>query len=95
MTCTAFKKAVFAHRKQIWYDRIQAYDIAHSVRTQRYRFTRYLDASGGILHTELFDYEEDSEERRNFANDGRYALASDELAKLLEDGWQEACPGDA
>jgi len=87
-----FKQAVFAHRKHMWHDRIQAYDIGHSVRTQRYRLTRYLDEAGEVLCSELFDYQEDPEERRNAAEDPRYADALAELGRLLEDGWQAACP---
>jgi len=89
-----FKKAVFAHRKHMWHDRIKAYDIANTVRTQRYRLTRYLDASGSPLYTELFDYQEDSEERYNFAEDPQYADALGELGKLLEGGWQAVHPGE-
>jgi arylsulfatase A-like enzyme len=79
-----FKKAVFAHRKHIWHDRIKAYDIAHTVRTQRYRLTRYLDASGDAIHTELFDYERDPEERTNLADNPRYAAALAELDTVLQ-----------
>jgi iduronate 2-sulfatase len=78
-----FKEAVFAHRKHMWHDRIQAYDIAHSVRTQRYRLTRYLDASGQPMYTELFDYQEDPEERRNFADDPQCAGVVAELDGLI------------
>jgi len=87
-----FKKAVFAHRKHMWHDRIKAYDVAHTVRTQRYRLTRYLDDSGEALYTELFDYQEDPEERENFADDPGHASALRELDKYLEVGWQAARP---
>jgi len=77
------KVAVFAHRKPMWHDRIKAYDIAHSVRTQQYRLTRYLDESGRNLYTELFDYAKDSEERYNFAQDPQYAAVLSDLVELL------------
>jgi len=90
--CDEFKQAVFSHRKHIWHDRIQAYDMANTVRTQRYRLTRYLDPSGNPIYTELFDYEKDPEERRNYAEDPAYAQASAEMEALLEGGWQEVAP---
>jgi len=65
---------------------IKAYDIAHSVRTQRHRLTHYLDDSGQVLYTELFDYETDPEERRNFAEDPAHAAALTELDELLNSG---------
>ncbi len=87
-----FKDAVFAHRKHMWHDRIQAYAMANSVRTQRYRLTRYLDEAGEVLHTEFFDYQEDPEERRNLGAEAAYAGDLERLERLLEDGWQAAHP---
>jgi iduronate 2-sulfatase len=81
-----FKEAVFAHRKHMWHDRIQAYAMANSVRTERYRLTRYLDEAGETLYTEFFDYEEDPEERRNAAGDPKYADALALLDRLLQSG---------
>ncbi len=59
------KEAVFAHRRHQWHDRIKAYDIAHTVRTSRYRYTMYLDKRGGVIAEELFDYQEDPGELEN------------------------------
>jgi len=78
------KSAVFAHRKPMWHDRIQAYDMAHTVRTSRYRFTRYLDASQELVHSELFDYAVDPEEKRNFSSATDYAAAKAEVEGLLD-----------
>jgi iduronate 2-sulfatase len=87
-----FKRAVFAHRKHMWHDRIQAYDIAHSVRIHRYRLTRYLDEAATPIYTELFDFQDDPESRLNFANDPAYAGTLRELDTLLEGGWQAVRP---
>lgn len=59
------KNAVFAHRRHMWHDRLQVYSEAHTVRTDRYRYTRYLDQRGEPIYEELFDYRKDPEERRN------------------------------
>lgn len=85
-----FKRAVFGHRKHMWHDRIQAYDIANTVRTDRYRLTQYLLESGEMLYEELFDYHDDPEERRNFATHPQYTTALREMRELLEAGWQDA-----
>lgn len=87
---TEFKQAVFAHRKHVWHDRIQTYDMANSVRTPRYRYTEYLDAQGVCLFKELFDYEDDPDESRNYADDPAYAAAQQDLQKQLHAGWQAA-----
>ena len=59
------KEAVFSYRKHMWHDRIKAYDLARSVRNSRFRYTEYLDKSGRPIYRELFDYENDPEERLN------------------------------
>jgi arylsulfatase A-like enzyme len=87
-----FKKAVFANRKHMWHDRIKAYDMAHTVRTKRYRLTRYVDAEGVPIYLELFDYQKDPEERNNHVDEPEYAEALKELNKLLDDGWQSVQP---
>lgn len=87
-----FKEAVFAHRRHQWHDRIQAYDVADTVRTKRYRLTRYLDEDGNAILTELFDYDEDPHETRNWADDPAYATARKDLESLLASGWQGVRP---
>ncbi|MEM7235161.1 MAG: sulfatase, partial [Planctomycetota bacterium] len=48
---------------------ITTYDYSEfSVRSERYRYTRYIDGS-----EELYDHQEDPEEWRNLAKDARYA----------------------
>jgi arylsulfatase A-like enzyme len=74
----------FSHRKHMWHDRLQVYDIAHSVRTERYRYTVYLDGEGGLLYRELFDYQEDPLETENRAELPRYETTVTALTALLE-----------
>jgi arylsulfatase A-like enzyme len=50
----------------------------HSLRTQRYRYTRYCDRS-----EELYDYEQDQLEHRNLAADPAYAEVKANLARRL------------
>jgi iduronate 2-sulfatase len=78
------KRVVYAHRRHMWHDRLQVYDIAHSVRTERYRYTVYLDERGELLYRELFDYQEDPLETENRAELPRYETTAAGLAALLE-----------
>jgi arylsulfatase A-like enzyme len=91
-TDRAWKRAVFAHRKHMWHDRLQVYDIAHSVRTERYRFTMYLDGHGELLYRELFDYQEDPKETENRAELPGYAGTVTELTDMIESGWERFRP---
>lgn len=83
-----WKKAVFAHRKHMWHDRLQVYDIANTVRTHTRRFTVYLDEKGDELYTELFDYEKDPYETTNFAQNPDYEAIVNEMRHLLNTGWK-------
>jgi arylsulfatase A-like enzyme len=79
------KRATFAHRKHMWHDRIKAYEIAHTLRTSRYRYTEYRDAEGEPICRELFDYKEDPRERVNHHGRHRYRKAAAELKGILEE----------
>lgn len=79
------KDATFAHRKHLWHDRIKAYEIGHTVRTSRYRYTEYRDRQGVPIYRELFDYKEDPRERVNHVERHRYREAVGELQGVLEE----------
>lgn len=79
------KRAVYAHRAHMWHDRIQAYHLAHTVRTGRYRYTEYRDQNGESIYRELFDYETDPLERENHVADPALAAVVAELRVLLEE----------
>jgi len=87
-----WKRAVLAHRRPMWHDRLKVYGIAHSVRTAHYRYTEYLDHHGGVLHRELFDYREDPEERANRAASVESLELAAELARLIRAGWPALRP---
>lgn len=77
------KDAVFASRKPMWHDRLQVYDLARTVRTDRYRFTGYMDENGATLYEELFDYLLDPQERENVARHDSYRSIREELVERL------------
>ena len=79
---------MFSHRRHMWHDRLQVYDIAHTVRTERYRYTVYLNEQGGRLYRELFDYQEDPLETTNRAEHPGRALIAAELDGVLERGYR-------
>ncbi len=72
-----------SHRKHMWHDRLQVYDIAHSIRSERYRYTEYLGTTGARLGEELFDYENDPLETKNHVEEPDYAAAKEELRRRL------------
>ena len=76
--------ATFAHRKHMWHDRIKAYEIAHTVRTERYRYTEYRDPQDVAIYRELFDYMLDPDERANHGADGQYQGVVEEMQSILE-----------
>lgn len=87
-----WKTAVFAHRKHMWHDRLQAYAFANSVRTRTHRLTAYLDERGREMYMELFDYEKDPLETANFVLDPACGEIKQKLAELLRQGWRHCRP---
>ncbi len=81
---TPGKEAVFSHRKHQWHDRIKAYSIAHSVRTEDYRYSVYLDSRENVIYEELFDYRNDPFESRNLARELSYRDRCRELKNLID-----------
>jgi iduronate 2-sulfatase len=78
-----WKDTALSHRKHIWHDRLQVYDLSNSLRTPRYRYTEYLDPEGSLLGSELFDYETDPLESRNLADDTGYQQIRVSLSERL------------
>ena len=68
--------------------------MGHSVRTDRYRFTRWAKRGGdqAVVGTELYDHQSDPQENTNVAADPANAPVVAELSKLLDDGWRAARP---
>jgi arylsulfatase A-like enzyme len=66
--------------------------MGHTMRTDRYRLTRWLGKDGAVAGTELYDHEKDPHENVNVADDAAYA---DDLKALLAQfaaGWKGARP---
>ncbi|MEX2445133.1 MAG: sulfatase [Alkalispirochaeta sp.] len=78
-------RATFAHRKHMWHDRIKAYEVAHTVRTERYHYTEYRNQQDTAIYRELFDYENDPDERLNYISMEEYRGIAEEMKNLLDD----------
>ncbi len=61
-----------------------------SIRTDRYRYTEYVDREGKPAGRMLYDHEKDPHENVNIA-DGHAALVT-EMSNRLRAGWKEALP---
>ncbi len=77
-----WKRAVFSR-----------YQAADSVRTERHLYTQWTDEQGRLTARMLYDHETDAEENHNIAARPENGALSDDMAALLEAGWQAAVPG--
>ena len=68
--------------------------MGYSLRTDRYRFTRWGPASGapGAVELELYDHHEDPGETVNLAGRPEYAPLVDRLSERLSAGWRGTQP---
>jgi iduronate 2-sulfatase len=84
-----FKKAVFSRQEKDIIGRKKGY----SVRNERYRYTEWHDHEDGIIMArELYDLNNDPLEMNNLAIDQEYDALVQEMAAILEAGWEEALP---
>ena len=68
--------------------------MGYSMRTDRYRFTRWQTRTGGVgVATELYDHQTDPEENVNLAALPEHKDLVARLAKQLDAGWKAARPG--
>lgn len=86
-----WKDAVFT---QVLRQRPEGDLMAESMRTPRYRVTRWSDASdrSQVRAIELYDRQVDPAEMRNVADEPGYAGARRELLARLAAGWRHALP---
>jgi arylsulfatase A-like enzyme len=84
----AWKKAAFSQYLRPGKDRI----MGRSVRTDRWRYTEWINGKNESASIELYDHENDPAENVNVAADTANKSVIAELAKLLHDGWRAALP---
>ena len=83
-----WKKAAFSQ-----YPRWQPADMGYALRTQRYRYTEWINKKdGSVTYRELYDYETDPGETVNLAGKASYEKLVEELAALMKGGWKGALP---
>ena len=90
-----WKKATFTQflREGIWIAPDGVEYMGYSVRTDRYRYTEWVNWETEELEaTELYDHEGDPKEGRNVSGEAEYADARREMAAVLEAGWRAARP---
>ena len=66
--------------------------MGYSMRTGRYRFTRWQNAKGEVLAVELYDYHDDPFESVNIAVRPANAQLIARLSRQLDAGWRAAGP---
>ncbi|QDT00891.1 sulfatase [Adhaeretor mobilis] len=68
--------------------------MGYSMRTNRYRFTRWVDRKDHtkVDAVELYDHQTDPQENTNIADDPAHATLVDELTQQWLAGWQGALP---
>jgi iduronate 2-sulfatase len=66
--------------------------MGYSMRTDRYRFTRWQARDGAAVATELYDHQSDPAENVNLAADPKHKGTVEELEVLFKKGWRGARP---
>lgn len=85
----AWKEAAFAqYQREAAYTKGLGYLTGKTVRTDRYRYTAWIDTAGQVRGQELYDLQTDRSETTNVARDPNYADAVTALEKLRVDGWK-------
>jgi choline-sulfatase len=64
--------------------------MGHSMRTERYRFTRWLTPDGAAVGVELYDHDKDPNENVNLAALPEHAKLVEDLTAQAKKGWQAA-----
>ena len=65
--------------------------MGYSMRTDRYRLTRWLKPDGSETACELYDHQNDPQENVNVAGHPENTALVQELTKQMQAGWQAAC----
>lgn len=86
-----WKQAVFSQYLRPGKDKF----MGRSVRTDRWRYTEWVNGKNESAGVELYDEKNDPKENVNVADDTTYKSEIDELAKTLHAGWRAAVHGSA
>ena len=84
----AWKKAAFSQYLRPGKDRI----MGRSVRTDRWRYTEWVNGKNESAGVELYDHQNDSAENVNISSESANKATVAELVKRLHDGWRAALP---
>jgi len=90
-----WKPAVFSQflREGIWIAPDGIEYMGYAVRTERYRFVRWVNwETGEVVAHELNDHREDPGEDTNVAEQPEYAAQASRLDSILTVGWRAALP---
>ena len=66
--------------------------MGYSMRTDRYRYTEWIEDGEKVLARELYDHQEDPGENVNIAVDPARAQLAQQLSAQLHAGWRAARP---
>lgn len=66
--------------------------MGYSLRTERYRLTKWMNPDGSVYSSELYDYSEDPLETISFINDPAYNYVVEELDSALTERIKSAAP---
>jgi len=86
----AWKKAVFSQYPRTLKEHGRI--MGTSMRTERWRFTEWINEDGSFRQVELYDLETDPQGNTNVARDPAYRDRIPVLTKQLRAGWKEARP---
>ncbi|MGH8703003.1 MAG: sulfatase/phosphatase domain-containing protein, partial [Burkholderiales bacterium] len=85
-----WKQAAFSQ-----YPRDEVGAMGYTMRTDRYRYTEWLDAGGAVVGRELYDHQTDPNENVNAADQPKHKKLVEELSLQLRLGWRAALPRGA
>jgi len=66
--------------------------MGYSMRTDRYRFTRWQARDGAAVATELYDHQSDPAENVNLADQPKHRKTVEDLKAIFKKGWRGARP---
>lgn len=87
-----WKRAAFSQIPRPYLSDQNWREMGCTMRTERYRYTEWLDRDGEIVARELYDYSIDTIETVNLAARPEHSALVTTLARHLREGWRAASP---